>query len=104
MADIGSLLGPQRVCHLFYDKMVMPEGLSLEPQVVFVTRDGGPSHRSPRELEEASLTPVQGFFLSTLSAANRCSTPFWVEHCQGSDRGSLRPLRFLALVALAGFA
>ena len=63
--DIGS---PRAGATFLHDKMVMPEGLSLEPQVVFVTRDGGPSHRSSPGAEEASLTPVRGFFLSTLSA------------------------------------
>ena len=61
--------------------MVMPEGLSLEPQVVFVTRDGGPSHRSSPGAEEASLTPVRGFFLSTLSAQIDAKPPSGVEHC-----------------------
>ena len=53
----------------------MPEGLSLEPQVVFVTPDGSPSHRSSPGTVEASLTPVRGFFLSTLSAAIDAKPP-----------------------------
>ena len=62
--------------------------------MVFVTRDGGPYHRSSPGTEEASLPPVRGFFLS----AKLRPSPISVEYCQA--RGHFDRLDFLLLLLL----